>query len=452
MASANSICKRILNVKGVVVESTQFYTDSDQITHLMISARPDKWHQCLCPLCNKKCPKDGPSVQGRVWRGLDFGSTVFEIIGDTQRINCPEHGRIVASVPWAYPGSKFTRNFDLTAGWLAVYLPKSVVAEYMRIDWDTVGRCISRTLHEIEPDRKKRLDNLVNIAIDETSYKKGHKYITVILNHDTNTVVWASVGYGKAVLEKFFRELTPEQLESIKVVTGDGAKWITDCVDEFIPKSERCIDAFHVVEWAMEAMEEVKREIWRELYAEAKDLKKDISADGDEKAKKDQVQKAKLIKDQADKIKGSKYALGKAPEHLTDNQKSHLEWIANESPVLYRAYQMKESIRLILKMDSIEEAEPLLKKWLWKASHSKIPAFVELSRKIRRHKKHIFNTIRLGFSNARLESTNNKIKLLIRKSYGFRNTDNMLDLIYLVCSDLVIPLPNRFQVTAKACA
>lgn len=94
----------------------------------------------------------------------------------------------------------------------------------MRIDWKTVGRCVSRTLNEIEPERAVRLNNLVCIGIDETSYKKGHKYITVIVNHETNTVVWAAEGHGKSVLEKFYRSLTKEQLESIKVVTGDGAK------------------------------------------------------------------------------------------------------------------------------------------------------------------------------------------------------------------------------------
>ena len=91
--------------------------------------------------------------------------------------------------------------------------------------WETVGRCVNRALHDLEPERSRRLDGLVNIGIDETSYKKGHKYITVIVNHDTNTVVWASEGHGKSVLEKFYKQLTPEQLSSIKVVTGDGAKW-----------------------------------------------------------------------------------------------------------------------------------------------------------------------------------------------------------------------------------
>ena len=63
-------------------------------------------------------------------------------------------------------------------------------------DWETVDRCVNRALHDLEPERSRRLDGLVNIGIDETSYKKGHKYITVIVNHDTNTVVWASEGHG----------------------------------------------------------------------------------------------------------------------------------------------------------------------------------------------------------------------------------------------------------------
>ena len=341
------------------------------------------------------------SVKGRrQWRSLDFGSILVEIESDTQRINCPEHGRIVADVPWAYPGSRFTKDFDLTVGWLAVYLPRSVVSEYMRIDWKTVGRCVSRTLHEIEPERNVRRNGLVHIGIDETSYKKGHKYITVVLNHDTNTVVWAAPGHGKKVLEQFYRSLTPEQLASIKVVTGDGARWITDCVNEFTPDCERCVDPFHVFEWVMDALDEVRREVWREAYS-------------------------------------------KAPENLTEDQQLKLEIIQQEDPRLYRAYLIKERLRLILKIRSVEEAAAELKRWLWWASHSRIPAMHDLYAKVKRHKEHILNTIRLGLSNARIETANNKIKLIIRKAFGFRNMDNLLDMVYLVCSDLTIPFPNR---------
>ena len=98
---------------------------------------------------------------------------------------------------------------------------------------------------------------------------------------------------------------------------------------------------------------------------------------------------------------------------------------------------------LLLKTKDVVEAEESLKRWQWWASHSRIPAFKVLYEKIKRHKEHILNTIRLGMSNARIEATNNKIKLIIRKAYGFRNIQNMLDMVYLVCSDLRIPLPNR---------
>ena len=445
MASANTLCKRLLNVKHIVIESHDFYTDSKGVQHLRITARPDAWHQCRCPICGKRCPKAGRATQRRTWRGLDFGAILVEIEGDTQRIRCDEHGSIVADVPWAYPGSRFTKDFDLTVGWLAVYLPRAAVSEYMRIDWKTVGRCVSRTLHEIEPERSARLNGLVNIGIDETSYRKGYKYITVVLNHDTNAVVWAAPGHGKTVLEQFYRTLTPDQLSSIKVVTGDGARWITDCVNEFTPECERCVDPFHVVEWAMEALDEVRREIWRDAYSEVKTLRSANPAKRGRPSNDDSnAQAVKRAKEHADEIKGSTYALGKAPEHLTENQRLRLEMIAKQDPRLYRAYRIKESLRLLLKSSSEEEAAEALKRWLWWASHSRIPAMHDLYEKVKRHKEHILN------ANAKIEATNNKIKLIIRKAYGFRNIDNMLDMVYLVCSDLLIPLPNRSPKPEKA--
>ena len=139
-------------------------------------------------------------------------------------------------------------DFDLTTSYLATYLPRSAVSSYMWINWAVVDKCISRSLNDIEPKRLRRLNGLVNISIDEPSYKKGHKNITVVLNHDTNTVVWASEGYGKSVLVQFYLQLTPEQLASIKVVTEYGARWITEFENEFTPNCERCLDPFLVVE------------------------------------------------------------------------------------------------------------------------------------------------------------------------------------------------------------
>ena len=450
MVSANTLCKKLLNVKTAVVEGCDFYSDQDGVNHVRIHARPNEWHKDDCPICHKRCKRyDKKNPQPRIWRGLDWGGVLVEVSYDTHRIECPVHGVLVADVPWAYPGSGFTRDFDLTVGWLATYLPRSAVSEYMRIDWETVGRCVHRTLNDIEPERSKRLDGLVNIGIDETSYRKGHKYITVIVNHDTNTVVWAAQGHGKSVLEQFYRQLTPSQLSSIKVVTGDGAKWITECVNAFTPECERCVDPFHVVEWAMEALDEVRREVWREAHNKAVEIAKaHPRKKGRPKAGDAENAIINAAKAKADQIKSSAYALGKAPEHLTESQQAKVAMIAENNSRLYRAYRMKETLRLLLKIKDVDEAEAELKRWLWWASHSRIAAFKNLYLKIKRHKDHILNTIRLGMSNARIEATNNKIKLIIRKAYGFRNIQNMLDMVYLVCSNLRVPLPNRKPTAA----
>lgn len=443
MVSANILCKKLINVKDLIVEHCNFYDDKYGVHHLRVQARPAKRHINDCPYCGKSCPGyDKPAKNNKVWRGLDFGGIIVEIESSTHRIKCPEHGVVTASVPWAYPNSSFTKDLDMTATWMAKYLPISAVSKYLRIDWETVGHCIKRASHDLEADRSQRLNNLVNIGIDETSYRKGHKYITVIVNHDNNSVVWVGQGHGKSVLEEFYRSLTPEQLTSIRTVTGDGARWITDCVNEFTPDCIRCVDPFHVVEWAMEALDQVRKERLHEYGNKAEELAKEYSHksgnNNDENI--NIVQKANK---EAAEIKKSKYALGKNPKNLTENQRVLLEIVKARDFDLNYAHSLKEFLRAVLKFKDIDMAEYHLTKWCLWASRCGLASFEQLSEKIKRHKHHILNTIRYGLSNARVEATNNKIKLIIRKSYGFRNMGNMMDMIYLVCSNIKIPLPNR---------
>ncbi len=139
----------------------------------------------------------------------------------------------------------------------------------------------------------------------------------------------------------------------------------------------------------------------------------------------------KAAEARAEEIKTPRMRLGK---HLTENQQTKVAMIAENNSWLYCACRMKETLRLLLlKIKDTVESETALKHWLWRAGHSRIDAFKELCLKIKRHREHIPNTIRLGMSNARTEATNNKIKLIIGKAYGFRNIQNMLDMVYLIC-------------------
>ncbi len=162
MVSVNTLCKNILNVKNTVVEDSCFYSDPDGVKHIRIKARPNKWHGNDCPFCHKPCPVyDRHSRCPRTWRGLDAGGILVEVEYQTHRIRCPEHGVYVADVPWDYPCSGFTKEFDLTVAWLATYLPGSTVSEYMRVDWQTVGNCVNRALNDLEPEQAATATALV---------------------------------------------------------------------------------------------------------------------------------------------------------------------------------------------------------------------------------------------------------------------------------------------------
>ena len=443
MATLKKILQKVLNVKGLVVNSAEVRAEAEQPTlDIRVHARKGLRHRC--PVCGRKCAGYDSPERVSSWRGLDFGSTRVWLHARLDRIECPEDGVLTEAVPWAYHGSCFTKDFDRTVAWMAVELSKSAIGTYMRIDWKTVGRCVSRARADIEPDMRKRFDNLHKIGIDETSYKKGHRYVTIVVNHEKNEIVWIADGHGKTVLEKFFREMTQEQRDNIEVVTGDGARWIDDCLKEFIPNCTRCIDPFHVVEWAMDAVDQVRREAWHESLAECKMLEgSKKKGRGRPKLSDKDAEKLKAARREASDIKNSAFALGKAPENLTPNQELKRQMIEANYPRLYRAYARKEELRLLLKETDVDAVRDLLKRWFWRATHSRIKALKDLAWKIRRHEEHIYSTIRMKMSNARIEATNNKIKVVIRRSYGFRNLDNMFDLVYLCCSNLRIPLPGR---------
>lgn len=447
MVTANNLIKMIVGVKDVKINSFDIVENEDGIEKLTVDVTPHVNKQCRCPYCDnhKKLPRYDSSDKVRSWRGLDVNGVIVEIRSEQPpRVTCPVHGIVTADVPWAFPCSHFTKAFDLTVAWLARSLNKLAVSEFMRISWATVGRCISRTREYLEPDVSGRLNHLKRIGIDETSYSKGHKYITTVVNHDTKSVVWVCKGHGYEVLKTFFETLTQEQKDTIEVVSGDGARWITDCVEEYCPQAMRCTDPFHVVEWANEALDDLRKEAWRKAQGEYKKLKKDNPRGKGRPAVDDEkAQELKTAREFVSEIKNSRYALGKAPENLTEKQNLKLAQIRSRDPKLYRAYELKESLRHILKLRDVEEAEESLNDWIAWAHRSQIDEFKELADKIQRHKPYILNFIRTGCSNARVEALNNKISLLVHRSYGFRNFGNLVDMVMLICSNLVIPLPNR---------
>ena len=253
-----SVIKHLLRVDKIVIDDLYFESIGEENV-LIIRARPLSRDANRCPKCGRRCTGYDSSRKLRRWRSLDFGSMRVYIEGFAPRVSCPEHGVLTAKTPWARHDSDYTYDFETAVTWLALHTTAQNVAEYFRIKWHTVGSIAKRVQESLEAAAPNRFDDLEDIGIDETSYKKGHKYMTVIVNHKTGALIWAKQGYGKEVLTGFFKELTEEQRARIKHVTADGARWIADCIKDFCPNAERCIDPFHVVAWANDALDEVRK-------------------------------------------------------------------------------------------------------------------------------------------------------------------------------------------------
>ena len=195
----------------------------------------------------------------------------------------------------------------------------------------------------------------MNVGIDEIGYKKGHEYMTVVPNHDANTVVWCSAGYGKEVLSRFFERLTPEQRASICCVSADGARWIAACIKEYCPDAERCVDPFHVVSWATEVHDKERHKAWSEAYQTAQQAPKRV------RGRPARGEEANAEKKQTKVVKNLRYVLLKNPERLSDNQRAQPQFLTEANPRLYRAYLLKEGLRLALKAGSEEIVDALTK-------------------------------------------------------------------------------------------
>jgi transposase len=268
-----SLIKRLLKIEAIAVDNVYFETDKDDEI-LIVKVQPFVRDKFRCPHCGKRCQGYDSSKKARRWRSLDLGSTRVYIEASSPRVKCPEHGVVVAKVPWARHSSGYTYDFETAVTWLTLHATAQDVADYFRIEWRMVGAIAQRVQQSMEAVAPSRFDNLEAIGIDETSYKKGHKYMTVIIDHKTGRLIWAKKGHGKAVLTTFFEELSDEQRASIKYVTADGARWIADCIKGFCPNAERCIDPFHVVAWANDCLDEVRKSAIRQAKQDAADGKR----------------------------------------------------------------------------------------------------------------------------------------------------------------------------------
>jgi transposase len=254
----SSVWERACGLTRSVVEDVSFEDASGAV---VVSVRPNARARNRCGRCGRRSPGYDRGEGRRRWRALDLGTTKVFIEADAPRVRCRAHGPTVIAVPWARHGAGYTRDFDDLAAWLAVRTSKSAVCELLRIAWRTVGSIVTRVNADIDA-RVDRLDGLRRIGIDEISYKRGHRYLIVVVDHDTGRLVWAGPGRNDTALGVFFDQLGAERAAQLTHVSADMADWIARVVARRAPNAVRCADPFHVVAWAIDALDIERRRAW----------------------------------------------------------------------------------------------------------------------------------------------------------------------------------------------
>ena len=406
------VWKSLLGLHRVVIEEVELEPDGV----VVVSVRPRARERDRCPHCRRRCPGYDQGEGRRRWRALDLGTTFCFVEAWAPRVRCRRHGVVVAAVPWARHDAGFTRTFEDQVAWLTVHTNKTAVSDLMRIAWRSVGWICQRVAVEAQAQRDL-LSGLERIGFDEIAIRKGQRYLTVVVDHDTGKLVWAHPGRDRKTTEKFLDLLGDERLKLIKLVSCDDADWITRPVTERCPNAIVCLDPFHIVKAATDALDKVRREVWNEARRQG------------------QTQLAR-------ELKGARFALWKNPENLTERQQLKLARIQKLNHTLYRAYLLCQQLRQIYRVPA-DHALVLLDAWLKWARRCRLEPFVKVARRISEQHQMIEAAITNKLSNAAVEQVNTQIRLITRRGLGYHPPWAVIALAMLSLAGLCPPLPGR---------
>ncbi len=407
--------KRLLALPGVTVTDVEFGTGVVAVT---VALRRRK---LICPVCTYTTTAAYEARRHDVsrWRHLDLGTWRLEVRAELRRLRCPVHGVRVEAVPFARHGSGFTADFEALVAWLATKTDKTTITRLVRIDWETVGRICARVVaDELDPSR---LDGLFEIGVDEVSWRKHHNYLTLVTDHRTRKVVWGAKGKDAKALDGFFDELGAERSAQIKAVSMDMGPAFAKSVraEGHAPQAVICFDPFHVVKAMTDALEELRRDIWQQM--------RQLPDPG-----------------MAKRFKGARWALLKNPDDLTTAQAATLASVRRNGGAMWRGYQLKEAGREIFAGDlDADEVIELVDRWCSRAQRSRLAPFVKVAATVRKHRDGIVAAVRHGLSNGLIEGLNNKVRLIIRRAYGFHSADAALALVMLSCGPIELRLPHE---------
>lgn len=396
--------RTILGFARAVVERVTIEVEGP----IEVAAKPSA-RRARCGGCGQRGKRlHGTQGKARAWRHLGMWGRRVIIKARVHRVLCRRCGVRTMEVPWARPGSVFTRALENEVAWMLQRTDQTTVSRYFRISWRAVGRIARRVVAEALDG--SRLDGLVFIGVDEINYGRPQKFLTCVVDHISGRTVWAAPGKSAETLGLFFAELGPERSKAIEIVTMDMSAAYTKAVQDHAPQAEIVYDRFHVVQLLNAAVDEVRREAMR-------------IADDEQKRS----------------LKSTRWPLLKNPWNLTRREQQKLSDLQRNNRRIYRAYLLKESFQQIYDATSATQADDLFSEWYAWARRSCLEPFRKFAATIKSHWPAVRRFLEVKLTNAIVEGSNSKIRMISHRAFGFHSAAALIAMIYLNCSNIVVP-------------
>ena len=391
---------------------------------LWLAVKPHK-NGARCPGCGRrgKLLKRGPNGAARAartWRDTPVGGLATAITYSPREIVCETHGRVQENIPWAAPHSRSTLRLDFLVLRLCKVMTQKEAAAQLGLPASTLAEMLHRCVARYRDGH--RLRGLKNVGIDEISYRRGHRYLTIVYDLDRHHVVWVGKGKGRETIDGFFNGvMSPAQRARVRSACCDMSRTYIGAIGDHLPEALLVIDRFHVIKALNEAVDEVRKEVWR------------TASKADRKG-----------------LKGLRFILLKNRKNRSRREHKIVAELSRTQRQVARACELKDELAHFWTYSYIGSAEKFLKGWKKRAKLSRIAPLKKFAQTLENHWEGVMASVS-GITNAVAEGLNRIIRMTKNRASGYRSTDNFANMIYLIVGDLdlpgQIPATNRPRIT-----
>ena len=411
MTAVKTIAK-ILKLKFLKITDLHFARDGT----LTLAVKPFK-NGARCPECGRRGTLVRSRPTARQWRDLPVAGREVFLCYFPREIVCPTHGRAEEAIPWAARHARVTYRFEYAMLRFCQVMTQKAAAELLHMPASTLSDQLHRS---IERQREgHRIRGLRVIGIDEVSYRKRHKYATLVYDLERSVVVWVGQGRGRATIDQFFdHQLSDYQKSQIHTGCCDMSEAYMGAITTHCPNARLVLDRFHVVKALSDAVDEVRKEQWRQASA------------ADRKA-----------------LKGLRWLLYRHSSTRSRRDTHTLRALDKHNRRIYRAWRLKEEFEQLWNFNAPWAALRFFKRWTTSALRSRLEPLRNFVATARRHQARILAFVETGVTNAVAEGINRIVKIVKNRASGFRHLQPFADMIYLTVGDLDIPaqIPGKFR-------